>query len=72
MAVPPELLVFAAIFDPAPAEPGKPRRLNFLLGPSLADETMTPSAIYQILGELRTQIRRWIAANGNSTLADGL
>lgn len=71
--VAPENLIFAAMFDPAtPAAPNAPRRLNFMLGPSLAAETMTAQQIYVILGELRTQIRKWIAANGNTGLADSL
>lgn len=68
-----EDLVFAAVFDPAtPAAPGAPRRLNFMLGPSLCEKTMTPQQIYVILGELRTQIRKWVESNGNADLAAGL
>jgi hypothetical protein len=68
--VPPEDLLFAAMFDPKPADPGAPRRLNFILGVSLSE--MNASQIYHVLGELRSQIRKSVVAQGNTALGDSL
>lgn len=67
MSIPPERLALVAFLLDNP-----PGAIQIMIGDGMVGEKMTPATVHNLLGELRTRIRKYAAEKGNATLADGL
>lgn len=67
MSIPPDKLALVAFLLDNP-----PGAIQIMIGDVMVGEKMTPASVHNLLGELRTRIRKYAAEKGNVALADGL